>query len=136
MDGRLHLAAVDPGDVAAISALAQDFVARAGDIAFDPKGRRLVLLGNRYCWEARAPRRARTAIVAASLLKVARRNWPRAPETPLELLAIEAETTDSGARLTLHFAGGAALRAEAECVDLLLDDLSDTWPTRREPEHR
>ncbi|WP_448585773.1 DUF2948 family protein [Thermaurantiacus sp.] len=135
MEKRLHLAAVELDEVPAFSALVQDFVLKAADIAFDARGRRLVLLGNRFCWERNAPRRARTALVVSSLLRVARRNWPRSREAPLELLAIEAEPTEAGARLYLHFAGGPALRLEAECIDLLLDDLSDPWPAARTPGH-
>lgn len=136
MKGRLHLRAEDAEDVPALSALAQDFVARAADIGFDMRARRLVLLGNRFCWETRRPMRTRTALVLSSLLGVKRRNWPADGETVLELLAIEAEEGEEAVTLRLHFAGGAAIRAEAECVDLLLDDLADPVPTPRKPVHR
>jgi hypothetical protein len=137
MEPRLHLRAEDAEDVPAFSALLQDFVARAGDVGFDVRGRRLVLIGNRFCWETGMPRRARTAVLVSSLLTVQRRAWPDDPETMLELLAIDA-TQEEGADnsiLTLHFAGGPAIRTTAECIDLLLDDLSGPWPTPRTPGH-
>lgn len=135
MEPRLHLRAEDAADVPAFSALVQDFLVKAGEVGFDSKGRRLVLLGNRFCWETGAPRRARTAILMSSLLMVQRRAWPEDPAAILELLAIDAAETEAGATLTLHFAGGPAIRATAECIDLLLDDLSGHWPTPRTPGH-
>lgn len=135
MEPRLHLRAEDAGDIPAFSALVQDFVAKAADIGFDAKGRRLVLLGNRFCWETGKPRRTRSAILLSSLLMVQRRAWPEDPHTTLELLAIDVAQEQAGATLTLHFAGGAAIRATAECIDLLLDDLTGPWPTPRTPGH-
>lgn len=108
---------------------------RVADIAFDPRGRRLVFLGNRFCWETGRPRRARTAIVASSLLLLQRRAWPQDPQAVLELLAIDGQVNEAGATLFFHFAGGPALKATAECIDLLLDDLSPPWPTPRVPGH-
>mgnify|MGYP000053032515 CR=1 FL=1 len=135
MPRMLHLRAEDEADLPALSALVQDFVVRAGDIGFDRRARRLLLLGNRFCWEARTPARARTALLLSSLLKLERRTWPASPAATLELLAIEAEPAGSDWTLTLAFAGGPALRATAECIDVLLDDLAPPWPTPRVPGH-
>jgi hypothetical protein len=132
--GRLHLRAETLEDVAALSALTQDFVTRSADIGYDRRGRRLVLLGNRFCWEQPAPVRVRSALVVSSLTAVRRRDWPDG-DAVLELLAIAAEEWDAGARLTLHFAGGPAIRVEAECVDLLLDDLKGERPAAAVPRH-
>ncbi|MFQ3595927.1 MAG: DUF2948 family protein [Sphingomonadaceae bacterium] len=132
---RLHLRAVDCEDVPALSALLQDYVLKAADVAFDRRGRRLALIGNRFCWETATAARIRTAVVVSSLLSVQRRQWPQAPDAVLELLAIEASEDEGGATLTLHFAGGPAIRARAECVDLLLDDLSPPTPTPHTPAH-
>jgi hypothetical protein len=131
----LHLRAESVDDIAAISALTQDFVTRIADVGYDARGRRLVLLGNRFCWEAANPVRVRSALVVSSLLSVRRRDWP-AGDAVLELLAIEAAEGPSGTLLTFHFAGGPAIRAEAECIDLLLDDLRGERPAatpRHEP---
>lgn len=133
---RLHLRAEDEADVPAFSALAQDFVVRRADIGFDMRARRLVLLGNRFCWETGRPMRTRTALVLSSLLSVKRRRWPAESETVMELLAIEVQPGPQAVTLHLHFAGGAAIRAEAECIDLLLDDLAEPVPTPRKPVHR
>jgi hypothetical protein len=35
----------------------------------------------------------------------------------------------------LSFAGGGDLRAQVECVDAVLADLSEPWPTPRAPAH-
>jgi hypothetical protein len=130
----LRLRAESVDDVALVSALLQDFLGRTADIAYDRRGRRLVLLGSRFCWEREAPARVRSALLVSSLLGVQRRDWP-AGDAVVELLAIEAEETADGATLTLHFAGGAAIRAEAECIDLALDDLADLHPAAAVPRH-
>jgi hypothetical protein len=135
MPAQLRLRAEDPEDLPALSALVQDFLVRAGDIAFDRKGRRLLLIGNRFCWESPTPARTRTALLLSSLLKLERRAWPADPATVLELLAIEAEALGADIGVTLYFAGGPALRGTAECIDLLLDDLAPPWPTPRVPGH-
>ena len=54
----------------------------------------------------------------------------------LDLLAITVdEAAGDGAALTLAFAAGPTLRVEAECVDLILEDLGEPWPASREPAH-
>jgi hypothetical protein len=54
----------------------------------------------------------------------------------VELLAIAFEPAEApGGVLTLTFAGGGDLRAEVECVDAVLADVSAPWPTPRSPTH-
>jgi len=54
----------------------------------------------------------------------------------VELLAIGFEPGEApGGLLTLSFAGGGDLRAEIECIDAVLADVSEPWPTPRAPAH-
>jgi hypothetical protein len=54
----------------------------------------------------------------------------------IELLAIAFEAGEApGGVLTLSFAGGGDLRAEVECIDAVLADVSTPWPTPRSPNH-
>ena len=41
-----------------------------------------------------------------------------------------------GGVVTLSCAGGGDLRAVVECVDAVLADVSEPWPTPRSPAHR
>jgi hypothetical protein len=62
-----------------------------------------------------------------------------APEALVSLLAVSFEASsapeDPGGVVVLHFAGDADLRAEVECLDAVLADLSAPWPTPRRPGH-
>ncbi|MBV8972233.1 MAG: DUF2948 family protein [Sphingomonadaceae bacterium] len=127
-DNRLLLLANEPDEVPVISALLQDAVLRAADLAWEPKARRLTLLVNRFRWEADATR-VRAAFRVESVLRLQRRAWPA--DAMLDLLALTLDGDD----LLLTFAGGAALRATVECVDLVLEDVSAPWPASRVPAH-
>ena len=132
MSERLHLIGHDADDVPVLSALMQDAVVRVDDVMFDAKARRFALVANRFCWEKNEPARVRTALRVEGVARARRKDWPAGRDAVLELLAIRAD--DDG--LTLDFAGGASVRLETECVDLLLEDLAGPWGTRAVPAHR
>ncbi len=127
-DARLLLLANALDEVPVISALLQDAVLRAADVAWEPRARRLTLLVNRFRWEADATR-VRCAFRVESVLRLQRRDW--SGDAVLDLLAVTVE----GDEVLLTFAGGAALRARVECVDLILEDLGAPWPAARVPAH-
>lgn len=129
-DDRLTLVAADAADLATMSALLQDAIVRAGDVAWDRRGR-LVLLASRYRWETPGKQRNRSAIRLESVLSVQQQRWPQDPETPLALLAVTADET----AVTFAFAGGISIRAQVECIDALLEDLSPAWSVRHTPDH-
>ena len=134
-EGRLLLLANEAAEVPLISALVQDAVLHAADVAWEPKARRLVLLVNRFRWEAGDATRVRCALRVEHVTRVQRRAWP-AGDAVLDLLAITVDdAADGAATLTLAFAAGPTLRAAAECVDLILEDLGEPWPASREPGH-
>lgn len=130
---RLLLLANEAEEVPLISALVQDAVVHAGDVAWQPTARRLVLLVNRFRWEAgnAVPTRVRCALRLENVTRLQRRAW--GPAVILDLLAVTVE--DDGAALTLAFAGGPTLRAAVECIDLILEDIGEPWPASREPAH-
>ena len=136
-DERLLLLANEADEVPLISALVQDATVRADEVAYDRRSRRLVLLMNRYRWEADDRSRVRSALRIENVLKAQRQGWHDVimtgpGVTVLELLALIAAENS----LTLTFAGGPAIRIEPECVDLVLEDLSGPWSASRRPEHR
>jgi len=144
-DRPLRLRAESAEDLAILSSLVQDSVGRAGDIAWMPKKRRLVLMLNRFRWEnggggsAAQPERVRSAVSIDSVLRVRARGLdPRQGEQVYDLLAILFEPAEGcGGMLNLTLAGGAEIRAEVECLDLTLADLSRPWPAKasKAPRH-
>lgn len=130
VDVRLLQLAAASDEVLLVSALLQDAVVQAADSAWQSTARCLVLLVNRYRWASSDASRVRCAIGIESVVRLQRCNWPSGKGV-LVLLAI----TMYDDMLTLLFAAGATMRAKVECVDVVLEDMSEPWPARREPAH-
>jgi len=133
----LKLLAQDQDDLAVISAALQDAIAKVGDISYEAKARRLTIALNRFRWEAGTRQRVRSALQLGGVMSVQARKIRRdRRDAVVELLAVAFEPGEPpGGLLTLSFAGGGDLRAEIECIDAVLADVSDPWPTPREPAH-
>lgn len=133
----LQLLAEDPDDLAVMSAALQDAVAKVGDISFEGRARRLTIAFNRFRWEAGERQRVRSALQVGGVLSLQARKIRRdRRDAVIELLAIGFEPGEApGGVVTLSFAGGGDLRAEVECIDAVLADVSDPWPTPRAPTH-
>jgi hypothetical protein len=139
----LKLLAEDAEDLKVISAALQDAVVKVGDIAYEPAARRLTIAGNRFRWEAakgRGGERVRTALQLAGAIHVQARGIRRDSKDALAyLLAIDFEPSagveDPGGAVIFRFAGDADLRVEVECIDAILADVSEPWPTPRRPGH-
>jgi hypothetical protein len=127
----LLLRAEDAEDLKILSACVQDMAVKPVDVAWAPRQRRLVLLGNRYRWEAQAPTRIRSALRFEGVLRVERREWPEEPHAVLPLLAVGAD----GDSFVLSFGGGTALRLHVEALDVTLEDLSGPWGAMAVPRH-
>lgn len=133
----LRLLAEDAEDLAVISAALQDAVAKVGDIAYEPRARLLTVAFNRYRWEAGTRQRVRSALQLGGVMNVQTRKVLRdRRDAIVELLALTFEAGEApGGAVTLSFAGGGDLRADVECVDAVLADVSEPWPTPRMPGH-
>jgi DNA-binding protein YbaB len=133
----LKLLAQDAEDLAVISAALQDAVAKVGDIDYEPKARRLTIAFNRYRWEAGGGERVRSALQLAGVLGFQARKIRRdASDAVLEILAMTFEPGEApGGVVTIACAGGGDLRASVECVEAVLADVSQPWPTSRKPAH-
>lgn len=134
---RLRLLAQDAEDLQVISAALQDAVAKVGDIVFEPGARRLTVALNRYRWEAQGGQRVRTALQLGGVLKVQSRRLRRdVGDAVVELLSVAFESGEEpGGCVVLSFAGDADLKVEVECLDAVLADVSEPWPTPNAPRH-
>ena len=135
----LRLLAEDAEDLQIISAALQDAVTRVGDILYEPQVRSLTIVFNRFQWErqGRADGRVRSALQLGSVMAVKSRRLKRDPkDAVVELLALDFQPGDKpSGQVVLSFAGGADLAIEVECLDAVLADVSQPWPTRRPPRH-
>jgi hypothetical protein len=140
---RLKLAAFDEEDLAVVSAHVQDAVLKVGDMVYLPREGRFALAMNRFSWENAAGggrkdfERRRAALSFDRVLKVRATKIDRAkPDDVLELLAIAFEATDAPAgKVTLVFAGGAAVQLDVEVIEARLGDLGAAWSTTAKPQH-
>jgi hypothetical protein len=141
VEAPLRLLAQDAEDVQVLSAALQDAVARVGDIHYEDHAKTLTIALNRFRWERQGligAERVRAALQVGSVLNVRARRIKREPkEAVLELLALEFTPGEApGGAVLLRFSGGADLEAEVECLDVVLADLSQPWPTRHAPHHK
>ena len=134
---RLRLLAQDADDLAVVSAAMQDAVAKVGDINYEPKARVLTIAFNRFCWEAPGRERVRSGLQLGGVLNLQARKIRRGVrDAVIEVLAVTFEPGEApGGTVTISCAGGGDLRATVECVDAVLADVSDPWPTPRSPAH-
>jgi len=134
----LKLLAQDAEDLAVVSAALQDAVGKVGDIHFEPGKRQLTVALNRFRWEATGSNeRVRAAVQVGGVLGLKARKIRRdAKRAVLELLAVTFEPGEApGGAVVFEFAGGADLKAEVECLDVVLADVSQPWPAKGEPHH-
>ena len=135
----LKLVALDPEDLAVVSAHLQDAVLKLADIAWLAREKRFALVCNRFDWEAAdggQRLRRRTGLNFGRVLKVQHRLAENAPDAVVNLLAVTFEEGEapSGA-VTLVFSGGGAIRIEVECLECEMRDLGPMWETPSTPRH-
>lgn len=131
MADSLSLLGQEPDDIATFSALLQDATLRLVDIGYDRKARRLACLVNRYRREADAPSRIRCAFRIETAVAVQRSGWPADPQAVTAILSLAQD----GEWLVITCAGGIAIRARIEVIDLVLEDIGAPWVTTRVPDH-
>jgi Protein of unknown function (DUF2948). len=133
----LRLLAQDAEDLAIISAAMQDAVAKLGEISYEARARRLTIGFNRYRWESGRSERVRSGLQLGGVLKVQTRKVRRGSrDAVIEVLAVTFEPGEApGGVITISCAGGGDLRAVVECIDAVLADVSEPWPTPRTPTH-
>jgi Protein of unknown function (DUF2948) len=126
----LKLIALDPDDLAVISAHVQDARVQPSDIIWRQGEKRLVIGMNRLDWEQTLagetePRRLIAALRFDRVLACKSRNIDLAePNALLDLVGIEFHPGEEpGGSAILLFAHGGALRLDVECLECELTDL-------------
>jgi hypothetical protein len=150
-DRPLRLVAETAEDLAVVSALVQDAVARAGEVAWMPRRRRMAMLLNRFRWEDRTAaererrpyERVRACLLLDGVLAVRGRGVnPRDREATLSLLRIdfapEPREGAAGGLVTISLAGGGEIALDVECIEARLVDTSRPWEAQAgaAPDHR
>jgi hypothetical protein len=128
--GQRKLIALDPDDLAVISAHVQDAAVHVADIIWRQSEKRLVVGMSRIDWDQAIsgetlPRRLIAALRFDRVLACKSRNIDlEASDTALELLGIEFHAGEApGGSAILMFADGGALRLDIECLECELADL-------------
>jgi hypothetical protein len=138
VSGALKLLAEDETDLQVISAALQDAIGQVGDLVYEPSGRRLTAVFNRFRWESgEKGERIRTALQLGTVTAVRSRHLRRDdPKAIISLMALTFEPGEAPSGVVvLSFAGGGDMRVEVECIDAVLADLGHAWPTLRRPNH-
>lgn len=149
MAKRLKLRAEDEEDLKTISAILQDAIVTVGDMTYLREERRFVLVANRFRWEAEPDsltadadgqeclpcpvfERILSGLCFEGVTGVRLKNIDRNRRSQmLELLHLGWEP----GCLTLTFAGGGAIRLDAQRIAFRLDDICEPWPTLARPRH-
>jgi hypothetical protein len=142
----LKLVALDPDDLKILSAHLQDAVLRLADMVYMPADRHFAAILSRFDWLAAENgdgkqsdlRRCRCALRFDRVRRAqVQKIRPGEPCAVAELRAITFEELEAPAGyITLHFAGGGAVRLEVECVEAQLHDVGQTWRASAKPVHK
>ncbi|MFD1332378.1 DUF2948 family protein [Methylopila musalis] len=129
-DAPLKLIALDAEDLAVLSAHLQDTTLKVRDLVYLPGERRFAFVGDRLNRLCDPTSRRRAAAHFDRVTAVRARGVDRTtPDAELELLvvAFTPKEEPSGV-IELHFAGGACLQLEVECVEAQAADLGPATP--------
>jgi len=138
----LRLRAFDAEDLGVISSLVQDAVLPMDQLHWDRKRRRLAVLINRFRWErgaAMAPERVQSVLAIEDVAKVSSQGADLGAKSNVSsVLSISFETGQDGSgNVVLILAGGGALRADVEALEVTLRDVTRPYsaPSGARPSH-
>ncbi len=139
----LRLKALDGDDVQVISALVQDSVLPAAEMAWRKSERRCGMLLNRFRWEdpatTREAERVQSALCVENVMAVRSQGLdPRDRDTVLSLLAVVfAPGEDGTGTIRLILAGDGEIAIDVEAPELVLRDVTRPYaaPSGKAPRH-
>jgi hypothetical protein len=134
----LRLLAHSADDITIISALCQDAVVRVGDIHFEPRAKRFVMILLRYQWEANGTRRRIRSVLRIEHVDAVKQR--KVSGDVLALLSVTAtqpalDAENPAAEIILTFSGEAALKISSDSLDIILEDVTDSWQVSHIPAH-
>jgi len=142
MDKPLRLIAFDAEDLQVVSAMTQDAVWPAAQMAWHSKERRFAVLLNRFRWEAHSASQAERvqSVLSFEDVKAVQTQGfdPRDSDLILSLLSITfIPATDGTGTCLLTLAGNGAIRLEVESLEAGLRDVTRPYvsPAKRAPSH-
>jgi hypothetical protein len=141
----LKLVALDKDDIEVVSAHVQDAMVKVGDIFWQPREHRFMLVLNRFDWMSAVDgkmdkadyRRCRTALRFERVSACKCRNLDQTDKAALlNLLAVEFSENDAPAGVvSLIFSGGGVIRLDVECLEAELADLGEVSVAALCPDH-
>ncbi|MGR3493423.1 MAG: DUF2948 family protein [Shimia sp.] len=145
----LRLVAFEADDLGVVSALAQDAVFPAAEMAWTQADRRFAILLNRFRWEdaeaaersGRPFERVQAVLTVEQVEHVQSQGVPkRDGDTVMSLLSVSfdpAEGEDPGGRVLLTLAGDALIAIEVEALEVTLRDVTRPYaaPSGSRPVH-
>ena len=142
MDKPLRLIAFDAEDLQVVSAMTQDAVWPAAQMAWHSKERRFAVLLNRFRWEAHSASQAERvqSVLSFEDVKAVQTQGfdQRDSDLILSLLSITfIPATDGTGTCLLTLAGDGAIRLEVEALEASLRDVTRPYvsPAKRAPSH-
>jgi hypothetical protein len=140
---RLRLRAVDAEDLSVIAACLQDALVPLSEMAYLADERRFMAAFTRFQRERAVDpgqpeglTQSQSVLVLHDILAVRFRGLDsRFGAVRFELLTLISEPAEDGLRITLLFAGDAAIQLDARTIAATLEDFGDPWPAITLPTH-
>ena len=140
----LNLAGNNNKDLKVISAYLQDSVVAIRDIVFLKQNKSFVMIVNRFMWEDaekevfKDSKRIRSAVKFEGVIKVKSKNINQKNKNkPLEYLAMECDSDNVGnKKISIFFSGNSAITIISEVVEVVMNDLGDSWHVKHIPKHK
>ena len=140
----LKLIGKNPEDLKVISAYTQDSIVAIKNMIFLKKNRIFVMIVNRFMWEDvekgiyRQNKRIRCAIKFEGILKVKSKKINQKNKNKrLECLAIECnEILSKNYEINFFFAGGSVITLISESIEVVMNDLGESWNVKYIPKHK
>ena len=131
-------------DLKVISAYSQDSIVAVKDMIFLEKNKIFVMIINRFMWEDigkkahKQIKRIRCAIKFEGILKVKSKKINQQNKNKrLECLAIECnEVLSKNYEINFFFAGGSIITLISESIEVVMNDLGESWNVKHIPKHK
>ena len=140
----LNLTGKNNKDLKVLSAYLQDSVVAIRDIVFLKQNKSFVMIVNRFMWEDaekevfKDSKRIRSAVKFEGVIKVRSKNINQKNKNkPLEYLAMECDSDNVGnKKISIFFSGNSAITIISEVVEVVMNDLGDSWHVKHIPKHK